>query len=145
MLKDILAISGQPGLFKIISRGSKNLIVESLTNGRRFPAHSTNKIISLDDIAIFTDTGEVPFKVVLKKIAEKENTQQSIDPKSSSNVLKTYFKEILPEYDESRVYVSDIKKVINWYNILQEKNLLNFDEEVEAEDAAINEEKSDEE
>ena len=145
MLKDILAISGQPGLFKIISRGSKNLIVESLTNGRRFPAHSTNKIISLDDIAIFTETGEVQLKVVLKKIAEKENTQQSIDPKSSGNVLKTYFREVLPEYDENRVYVSDIKKVIQWYNTLQEKEMLNFEDEEETEEAAIEDENSDEE
>ena len=143
MLKDILAISGQPGLFKIISRGSKNLIVESLLNGRRFPAHSTNKIISLDDIAIFTETGEVPLKVVLKKIAEKEDMQKSIDPKSSGNVLKAYFKEILPDFDEERVYVSDIKKVIQWYNALQEKEMLNFEEE--AEEASSDENATEEE
>ena len=129
MLKDILAISGQPGLFKIISKGSKNLIVESLIDGRRIPAHSTNKIISLEDIAIFTATGEVPLKDVLKKIADKEELKQSIDPKSSNEILKSYFKEILPDFDESRVYVSDIKKVIQWYNLLQTNQMLNFTEE----------------
>lgn len=129
MLKDILAISGQPGLFKIVSKGSKNLIVESLIDGRRIPAHSTNKIISLEDIAIFTDTAEVPLKDVLKKISDKEDTKPSIDPKSNGNVLKAYFKEILPDFDESRVYVSDIKKVIQWYNALQSKGMLIFEEE----------------
>ena len=129
MLKDILAISGQPGLFKIVSKGAKNLIVESLIDGRRIPAHSTNKIISLEDIAIFTESGEVPLKDVLKKVADKEDFKKSIDPKSSGNVLKTYFKEILPDFDEGRVYVSDIKKVIQWYNILQENEMLNFEED----------------
>lgn len=129
MLKDILAISGQPGLFKIVSKGNKNLIVESLIDGRRIPAHSTNKIISLEDIAIFTEAGEVPLKEVLKKIAEKEELKQSIDHKSSGNVLKSYFKEILPDFDENRVYVSDIKKVILWYNVLQGKEMLNFEED----------------
>lgn len=133
MLKDILAITGQSGLFKVISRGSKNLIVESLLTGKRLPAHSTNKIISLEDIAIYTENGEKPLKEVLKLVAEKEQSQQSIDPKSSNDVLKNYFKEILPDYDDNRVYVSDIKKVITWYNILQTNNMLNFEEEPEAE------------
>lgn len=133
MLKDILAITGQSGLFKVISRGSKNLIVESLLTGKRMPAHSTNKIISLEDIAIYTENGEKPLKEVLKLVAEKEQSQQSIDPKSSNDVLKNYFKEILPDYDDNRVYVSDIKKVITWYNVLQTNNLLNFEEEPEAE------------
>jgi len=131
MLKDILAISGQPGLYKIISKGGKNLIVESLDTGKRIPAHSTNKIIALEDIAIFTTDGEVPLKEVMKKIAEKEDGKKSIDHKASGNTLKSYFAEILPDYDDERVYVSDIKKVIQWYNILQEKDMLTFQEEDE--------------
>jgi hypothetical protein len=129
MLKDILAISGQPGLFKMVSKGSKSVIVESITTGKRFPAHSSNKIITLEDIAIYTTSGEVPLKEVLKMIAEKEEDKQSIDAKSSANELKAYFKEVLPDYDQDRVYVSDIKKVILWYNILQEHDLLNFEDD----------------
>ncbi|MDA3930707.1 MAG: DUF5606 domain-containing protein [Prolixibacteraceae bacterium] len=129
MLKDILAISGQAGLFKTVSKGNNSVIVESLLSGKRFPAHSTNKIISLEDIAIFTINEEVPLKDVLKKIAEKEDFKKSIDHKLSGNILKEYFKEILPDFDEDRVYVSDIKKVIQWYNILQEKEMLSFEDE----------------
>jgi hypothetical protein len=136
MLKDILAISGQPGLFKMVSKGSSNFIVESLLNGKRFPAYSTNKVISLEDIAIFTTSGEVPLVEVLKKIAEKEDSKQTIDPKSSAKILKDYFKQILPEYDEDRVYVSNIKKVLLWYNMLQENDLIKLeDEEVPETDA----------
>ncbi|MBN1768460.1 MAG: DUF5606 domain-containing protein [Prolixibacteraceae bacterium] len=131
MLKDILAIAGQPGLYKIVTKGSKNLIVESLASGKRIPAHSTNKIIALEDIAIFTTDGEVQLKEVLKLISEKEDGKASIDHKSSGNVLKKYFSEVLPNFDEDRVYVSDIKKVIQWYNILQEKDMLSFEEEEE--------------
>jgi hypothetical protein len=146
MLKDILAISGQPGLYKIISKGGKNLIVESLETGKRIPAHSTNKIIALEDIAIFTTDGEVPLKEVMKKIADKEDGKQSIDHKSSGNKLKSYFAEVLPEYDADRVYVSDIKKVIQWYNILQEKDMLTFQEEDEEkeEEKGDNNQKSEE-
>lgn len=140
MLKDILSISGQSGLFKVISRGSKNLIVESLSTGKRMPAHSTSKVISLEDIAIYTLNGEVPLKDVLKKIAEKEGNQMSIDPKSDNEALKNYLIEILPDYDQDRVYVSDIKKLITWYNQLQEKEMLNFEEEA-SEDKTSEEEK----
>jgi len=130
MLKDILAISGQSGLFKMVSKGNKSIIVESLVNGKRLPAHSSNKIISLEDIAVYTITEEVPLKDILKKISDKENGQpSSIDSKSSGNILKDYFKSIVPDFDEDRVYVSDIKKIIQWYNILQEKGMLNFEEE----------------
>lgn len=141
MLKDILAISGQSGLYKVVSKGSKNLIVESLDNGRRFPAHSTNKIISLEDIAIFTQNGEVPLREVFKKIAEKEDFKTAIDPKSSGAVLKQYFETILPDYDKDRVYVSDIKKVLQWYNVLQQSDMLQFDDE-EKENEASDEQKA---
>ncbi|MGF7139004.1 DUF5606 family protein [Roseimarinus sediminis] len=136
MLKDILAISGQSGLYKVVSKGSKNLIVESLDNGRRFPAHSTNKIISLEDIAIFTQNGEVPLREVFKKIAEKEDFKAAIDPKSSGAVLKKYFETILPDYDQDRVYVSDIKKVLQWYNVLQQSDMLQFDDEEQENEAS---------
>jgi hypothetical protein len=131
MLKDILSISGQPGLFKMVSKGNKSVIVESLLSGKRFPAFSSNKITSLEDIAIFTQTGEIPLKDVLKKIVENEDLIKNIDAKSSANELKNSFKQLLPDYDDVRVYVSDIKKVINWYAILKEKQLLIFEENQE--------------
>ncbi|HKM94713.1 MAG TPA: DUF5606 domain-containing protein [Prolixibacteraceae bacterium] len=145
MLKDILSISGQSGLFKVISKGSKNLIVESLLTGKRLPAHSTNKVISLDDIAIYTSNGEVPLKNVLKKIAEKEDSKPCIDPKLPNDALKKYFLEVLPDYDQDRVYVSDIKKVLLWYTILQEKEMLVFEEESEEKSEEGSEEKPEEE
>jgi hypothetical protein len=134
MLKDILAISGQPGLFKMVSKGNNNIIVESLLTDKRFPAYSSNKITSLEDIAIFTQTGEIPLKDVFKKIVENENSISTIGTKSSSNELKIFFKQLLPDYDEDRVYVSDIKKIITWYGILKEKELLNFEENQEDKD-----------
>jgi hypothetical protein len=128
MLKDILAISGQPGLFKMVSKGNNNVIVESLLTGKRFPAYSSNKITSLEDIAIFTLTGEIPLKDVLKKISENEESIKTIDSKSTPVDLKKFFKQLLPDYDDMRVYVSDIKKIVIWYILLKEKELLNFEE-----------------
>lgn len=128
MLKDILAISGQSGLFKLISKGKNSIIVESLVTGKRMPAHSANKITSMEDIAIFTVTGEVPLKDILKKIEELEASQPVVSPKASSNELKSYFKLVLPDYDEARVYTSDIKKIVGWYLLMKEKELLIFDD-----------------
>lgn len=128
MLKDILAISGQSGLFKLISKGKNSIIVESLVTGKRMPAHSANKITSMEDIAIFTVTGEVPLKDILKKIEEMEASQPVVSPKASSNELKAFFKLVLPDYDEARVYTSDIKKIVGWYLLMKEKELLIFDD-----------------
>lgn len=128
MLKGILAISGQSGLFKLVAEAKNNIIVESLDSGKRMPAYSTTKISALEDIAIYTDTADVPLKEVFQIIAEKENSGQTIDHKSTAAQLKAYFAEILPAYDRDRVYVSDIKKVIQWYNVLQEKEMLDFSE-----------------
>lgn len=139
MLKGILAISGQSGLFKLVAEAKNNIIVESLDTGKRMPAYSTNKISALEDIAIYTDTADVPLKEVFQIIAEKENFGQAPDHKSNTSQLKSYFAEILPSYDRDRVYVSDIKKVMQWYNILQEKDMLDFSEE-ETEEQKDNEE-----
>ncbi len=134
MLKGILSISGQPGLFKMVAEAKNSIIVESLITGKRSPAYSTSKISSLEDIAIFTDTEEVPLKDVFKAIAEKENVAE-IQKIPAGNDLKSYFAEILPEYDRDRVYTSDMKKILQWYNLLQKNELLNFDE-AEDEDQA---------
>ena len=131
MLKDILSISGYGGLYKFISQGRNGIIVESLEDKTRMNASATVKISALEDIAIFTDIEDLPLKDVFKKISEKENGGLAIAHKSSADELKTYFAEILPDYDRDRVYVSDIKKVINWYNILHKFDMLNFEEKEE--------------
>ena len=131
MLKGILAISGQSGLFKMVAESKNNIIVESLETKKRIPVYSTSKVSSLEDIAIYTETGDVPLKVIFKTISEKEDGGQAISHKVSANDLKNYFEKLVPEYDQERVYVSDIKKVLMWYNILQEKEMLDFTEEEE--------------
>ncbi|NVO10630.1 MAG: DUF5606 domain-containing protein [Bacteroidales bacterium] len=130
-LKDIMAISGHSGLFKFISQGRHGIIVESLTDGKRTNISASAKVSSLSDIAIFTNDAEVPFKEVLKKIKDTENGAQAISQKSDDKELKKYFEKILPEYDRDRVYASDIKKVITWYNQLQMLNLLDIIEKEE--------------
>jgi len=130
-LKDILAISGKSGLFKFISQGRNGIIVESFDDHSRSLAHASEKVSTLEDIAIFTETEELPLAKVFKKIFEKENGKPTISYKSSPEELKAFFEGILPDYDRNKVYISDIKKVINWYNILVNLNLIDNVEEEE--------------
>lgn len=123
-LKDILAISGKPGLFQFISQGRNSIIVEAFADKKRMAVQSTTKVSALEDIAIYTDTDEVPLKEIFKKLNEKEEGKQTIPHKSSPDELKALFEEILPDYDRDRVYVSDIKKVVNWYNLITELDLI---------------------
>ncbi|RGN43367.1 MULTISPECIES: DUF5606 domain-containing protein [unclassified Bacteroides] len=135
MLKTILSISGKPGLYKLISQGKNMLIVESITpDKKRMPAYGNEKITSLADIAMYTNDSEVPLKDVLTSLKKKENgAVASIDPKKATvDELRAYFTEILPDYDRDRVYPTDIKKLISWYNILVSNNITDF-EDVEAE------------
>lgn len=135
MLKGILAISGHPGLFKMVSNSKNALIVESLIDKKRMPAYATSKISALEDIAIFTYEGDVQLSEVFKNIKEKEEGGKAISHKSSGNELKSYLSEVLPNYDEERVYVSDMKKIFQWYNLLQEQGLLEeLDKEEETEE-----------
>jgi len=129
ILKDIMSISGQGGLFKFISQARNGIIVESLETGKRMQAFSTMKVNSLKDIAVFTKQEEILLEEVFKKISDKESGGASIDPKSNPDDLKSYFLKILPDFDQERVYISDIKKMINWYNILQKHDLLKFEKE----------------
>ncbi|MBN1985841.1 MAG: DUF5606 domain-containing protein [Prolixibacteraceae bacterium] len=131
MLKGLLAISGQSGLFKMVAESKNSIIVESLDTQKRIPVYSTTKVSALEDIAIYTESGDVPLKKVFKSIHEKEDGGAALSPKSSGTELKSYFEKVLPEYDKDRVYVSDIKKVLLWYNTLHEKSLLDFTEEEE--------------
>ncbi len=129
MLKGILAVSGHQGLFKHIAESKNNIIVEALDTGKRMPVYSSSKVSALEDIAIYTNTADIPLKEIFKTISDKENGGEALSHKSSPDKLKNYFAEILPEYDRDRVYVSDIKKVLLWYNILQGKGMLDFTEE----------------
>lgn len=134
MLKTIVSISGKPGLYKLVSQGKNMMIVESLTaDKKRFPAYAHDKMISLGDIAMYTDADEIPLKDVLTSIKEKENgVAATIDiKKASQDELRTYMTEILPDYDRDRVYLSDIKKLISWYNILISNGITEFQEEAE--------------
>ncbi|MGQ1784965.1 MULTISPECIES: DUF5606 family protein [unclassified Saccharicrinis] len=134
MLKGILAVSGQSGLFKMISQAKNSIIVESLIDGKRMPAYATSRISALEDISIFTEEADVKLVDVFKRIFEKEDGGQSISHKASAKELKSYFATVLPDYDRDRVYVSDIKKVIMWYNLLVDKDFFKFGEDVEAEE-----------
>lgn len=130
MLKTILSISGKPGLYKLVSQGKNMLIVESLVDKKRFPAYGNEKIISLGDIAIYTDTDDVPLREVFLSMKNKENgAAVEMDlKKASADDLRGYLAEVLPTFDRDRVHVSDIKKLISWYNLLVKNDLTDFEE-----------------
>ncbi|MBQ4214837.1 MAG: DUF5606 domain-containing protein [Bacteroidales bacterium] len=144
MLKDILSISGHSGLFKLVAQSTKSIIVESLETHQKMPVYYTNKVSALEDIAIFTEDEEIPLEQIFEKIYKMENKQKSpANEKSTNDEIKDYFSDILPDYDKERVYVSDMKKVLKWYNILLSQNILNFDEKKKEEKkAAKTDEKS---
>jgi hypothetical protein len=138
-LDTILAISEKPGLYKLVTQTRGGLIAESLVDGKRISVSLRNNISLLSEIAIFTLTEEKPLREVFLKIKEKENGEKtSVNHKGSKDAIEEYFFEILPDYDEDRVYVSDIKKVIRWYNLLHENKLL--DELEQEEELASQEE-----
>ena len=117
-LEKVIAISGKPGLYEIISQSKSAVIVESLTDKKRFPVNSLHNISTLNDIAIYTHEAEVPLRLVFFNIYAKEGGKNAIDPKSDKKELLDYFGKILPGFDEERVYPSNIKKVLSWYNAL---------------------------
>jgi hypothetical protein len=131
ILKDILAISGETGLFKFIAQGKNAIIVEHLETKKRSSAYGSAKVSSLEDIAIFTEKEDVPLGKVFDLIYEKENGGPAIDSKADTAKLKTWFEGILPEYSKDKVYTSDIKKLAQWYNCLHNLKLL-IKEEPEA-------------
>lgn len=136
-LSGIIAIAGMSGLFKVIAQTKNGLIVESLIDKKRVQAFSTHKISALEDVSIYSTGDDVPLKEVFQKIYDKEKGGPCIDHKSADAELKKYFKAAFAEYDEERVYVSDIKKVLNWYNSLQKDGLLEKKEESEADKLKI--------
>lgn len=123
-LSGIISIAGMSGLYKVVAQIKNGLIVESLIDKKRIPAYATNKVSALDDVNIYSTGDDVPLKDVFQKIYDKEKGGLAIDQKSPDAELKKYFKVAFPEFDEERVYVSDIKKVISWYNLLHKEGLL---------------------
>ena len=144
MLKDILSITGKPGLYKLVNRGNNMLIVESLLDGKRMPTYARDKIVSLGEISMYTMGEDIPLAEVLTKLGEKEGLKvASVDPKKADNdQLRDFFGEVLPDFDRDRVYPSDIRKLIQWYNILIHAGITDFSvDEVGEEVAAIEEKK----
>ena len=131
-LKEIMSVSGQSGLFKFVSQGRNGIIVESFSDSKRSFVNASNKVSSLEDIAIFTDEEEVPLKKVFKSIFELTNGGAAPDSKASPDVLKGFMEKVLPNYDKARVYVSDIKKLVTWYNTLLSLKMITTEEETPA-------------
>jgi hypothetical protein len=124
-LKEIISISGYSGLFKIVSQGRKGVIVESIADGSRMTAPITSKVTALTDISVFTNSTDMPLSEVLKLIRNLEDAKPALNPKTSSDkTIRDYFEKVLPDFDRERVYTSDIKKILGWYNQLQASNLL---------------------
>ena len=123
-LKGLIAISGKSGLYKVAAQGRNNIIVESLDTGKKFPAFATDKISALEDISIYTYEEDVPLSDVYTKLAEKVDYGKAISHKEKAETLKKELTTFLPDYDEDRVYDSDIRKLFQWYNILVDKGFV---------------------
>jgi len=130
-LKDILSISGKSGLYKFVSQARNGVIVESFDDKSRTAVSTSTKVSALEDIAIFTETEEIPLAEVFRRIFKKEDGKETLSHKASPEELKKYFETVLPDYDRDRVYISDIKKVIQWYNCLSALNIIDLEEEKE--------------
>lgn len=142
MLKKIVSISGKPGLYKVLSQAKNMLIVESISDKKRMPAHAADKVVSLGDISMYTQTDDKPLSEILEAMKELEKaTVASIDPKSDAESLRSYFARLVPDFDRERVYPTDIKKLIQWYNLLISSGYTDFTEEV---DAAVDAEEANE-
>lgn len=135
MLKNILAITGKPGLYKLVSRGNNMLIVESLLDGKRMPTYSRDKIVSLADVSMFTMGEDIALNKVLESLRDNQNGQVcSLDVKKADNEqLREFFATILPDFDRDRVYPSDIRKLISWYNLLISSGITDFSIEEDGE------------
>jgi len=124
-LEKIIAISGKPGLYELVSQTRGGFVVTSLIDGKKQSISMRNNVSVLNEISIYTYGEEVPLKNVFQSIKDKENGEQTISHKASKKELENFLREVLPEYDEDRVYAGDIKKIAQWYNLLQKSDLLN--------------------
>ncbi len=129
-LSKILSIAGKPGLYKLVGEAKSNIVVESLIDGKKQPAFAHERISSLHEISIYTESGDAPLADVLKKLyAVQEGKSVENFKKMNSKDMKVLFEKVVPDYDKEAVYVSDMKKVFNWYNLLLENNLIDFTKE----------------
>lgn len=138
MFERILTISGKPGLYRLLSQGRNMFIVEAVdATKKRMPVYNSDKVVMLDDIAIYTDTEEIPLREVFAKMQEKEGGVLPFDIKAATpEELVEYFESVMPDYDRERVYLTHIKKIYAWYNILVENGVVDFTQEEVAEEAA---------
>ena len=138
MLKNILAITGKPGLYRLVNRGSNMLIIESLLDGKRMPTYARDKIISLADVSMYTNGDDIELWKVLEAACKKEDGKPcAIDAKKADNkVVLAWFDEVLPDWDRDRVYPTDVRKLISWYNILVNAGITTFAPEEENEEKA---------
>ena len=128
-IKDFIAISGQPGLYKMVSQGKSLLIAENLETGQRIPVHASSHVSSMEEIAVFTEAGDKPLKEVFFEMYQKENGKTVMDPrKSKPEEIKDYFAAVLPGYDRDKVYLSDMKKILTWYNLLVSSGKIDWSE-----------------
>jgi hypothetical protein len=130
-LSKILSISGRPGLYQVISQLKNSVLVESLLDKKRFPAFPHEKISTLEEIAVFTATEDKPLKDIFKAFHDKLEGKPALDAKSDNKMLQAFFVEVVPDYDVERVYISDIRKIVSWYNLLLEHKILDFTEKEE--------------
>ena len=121
LLKEIISVPGMNGLYKIIANNKNGFIVESLQDGKRTMISSNQRIMTLGDISVFTKDGEISLRDVFKKAQEVSGNKLEVDPKGDPNKLREYFKKIVPEFDEEKVYSSDIKKMMTWFDVLKDK------------------------
>jgi len=136
-LEKLLSITGKPGLYELKTQTRTGFLAESLLDGKKISVSAKQNVSLLSEIAVYTLKEELPLREVLQKIKDKEDGKKAISHKESKEKLEEYFFEILPDYDEDRVYVSDIKKIIQWYNLLQEKDKMDFSKPAEAETPEI--------
>ena len=138
MLKNILAITGKPGLYRLVNRGTNMLIVESLLDGKRMPTYARDKIISLADVSMYTTGDDIELWKVLEAACKKEDGKPcAIDAKKADNkVVLAWFDEVLPDWDRDRVYPTDVRKLISWYNILINAGINTFAPEEDNEEKA---------
>jgi len=141
-LSEILAISGRPGLYKMVAQNKSGLIVESMEDDKRFPVYSTHQISALEEISIYTYEEDVPLKEVFEKMFNVLDGKLAMSPKSSKNDLMAFFETVLPDYNQEQVYPSDVKKLVQWYNLFHKYGMLTFDDKEE--DSAEAEAKVDE-